>query len=64
MQIANWERLKRFTEDPRAPLDNNATERGIRGLVVGRRNHYASKSRRGTVAAATRLWRKDTIEIQ
>ena len=51
--IANWERLKRFTEDPRIPLDNNATERGIRGPVVGRKNHYGSKSRRGTIAAAT-----------
>jgi len=51
--IANWERLKRFTADPRIPLDNNATERGIRGPVVGRKNHYGSKSRRGTVAAAT-----------
>ena len=34
-------------------LDNNATERGIRGPVVGRKNHYGSKSRRGTQVAAT-----------
>ncbi len=51
--ITNWERLTRFTEDPSVPLDNNATERGIRGPVVGRKNHYGSKSRRGTVVAAT-----------
>ena len=33
-------------------LDNNRTERGLRGPVVGRRNHFGSKSRRGTKAAA------------
>jgi hypothetical protein len=39
-------------DDPRVPLDNNATERGIRGPVVGRKNHYGSKSERGTEVAA------------
>ena len=51
--IANWERLTRFVGDARIPLDNNATERAIRGPVVGRKNHYGSKSRRGTEVAAT-----------
>lgn len=51
--IANWERLTRFLDNPRIALDNNATERGIRGPVVGRKNHYGSKSRRGTEVAAT-----------
>jgi len=51
--ICNWDRLTRFVDDPRVPLDNNATERGIRGPVVGRKNHYGSKSRRGTWVAAT-----------
>lgn len=51
--IANWERLTRFVDDPRVPLDNNGTERGIRGPVVGRKNHYGSKSKRGTEVAAT-----------
>lgn len=50
--IANWDRLTRFVDDPRIPLDNNATERGIRGPVVGRRNHYGSKSRSGTQVAS------------
>src|SRR5690606_23293242 len=50
--FANWERLTRFAHDPRIPLDNNATERGIRGPVVGRRNHFGSKSQRGTVVAS------------
>ncbi len=47
-----WEGLTRFIDDPRIPLDNNATERALRGLVVGRKNHYGSKSRRGTEVAA------------
>ena len=51
--IANWDRLTRFVDDPRIPLDNNATERGIRGPVVGRKNHYGSNSQRGTEIAAT-----------
>lgn len=50
--VANWDRLTRFVDDPRIPLDNNATERGIRGPVVGRRNHFGSKSERGTEVAA------------
>ena len=51
--VGNWDRLTRFLGDARIPLDNNATERGIRGPVVGRKNHYGSKSRRGTEVAAT-----------
>ena len=51
--VANWDRLTRFLTDARIPLDNNATERGIRGPVVGRKNHYRSKSRLGTEVAAT-----------
>jgi len=47
-----WKGLVRFLEDPRIPLDNNGTERGLRGVVVGRKNHYGSKSRRGTEVAA------------
>lgn len=50
--IANWNRLTRFLDDARIPLDNNATERAIRGPVVGRRNHFGSKSKRGTEVAA------------
>jgi hypothetical protein len=31
---------------------NNAVERALRGPVVGRKNHYGSKSKRGTKVAA------------
>lgn len=51
--LKNWERLTVFVHDPLVWLDNNRTERGLRGPVVGRRNHFGSKSARGTVVAAT-----------
>jgi transposase len=51
--VSNWDRLTMFVYDARIPLDNNATERGVRGPVIGRRNHFGSKSERGTQVAAT-----------
>lgn len=50
--IGIWDRLTRFVGDARIPLDNNATERSIRGPVVGRKNHYGSRSRSGTEVAS------------
>ncbi len=47
-----WAGLTRFLDDARIPLDNNHTERGIRGVVLGRKNHYGSRSPRGTEVAA------------
>jgi transposase len=50
--LERWAGLTRFVEDPRVPLDNNAAERALRGPVVGRKNHYGSRSLRGTQVAA------------
>lgn len=47
-----WHGLTVFLENPWVPLDNNLVERQIRPLVVGRKNHYGSKSKRGTEVAA------------
>jgi transposase len=49
---SNWSGLTHFLTEPRAPLTNNAAERAMRGPVVGRKNHYGSKSQRGTEVAA------------
>jgi transposase len=49
---SNWRGLTHFLDEPRAPLCNNAAERAMRGPVVGRKNHYGSKSQRGTEVAA------------
>jgi transposase len=50
--VERWKGLTRFVDDPRIALDNNAIERALRGPVVGRKNHYGSKSLRGTQVAA------------
>lgn len=50
--LNDWGRLTVFADDPQVPLDNNATERGLRGIAIGRRVHFGSKSRRGTQVAA------------
>jgi len=50
--LERWDGLTRFVADPRVPLDNNAIERSLRGPVVGRKNHYGSRSIRGTQVAA------------
>lgn len=47
-----WEGLTVFLEHPGVPVDNNATERALRGVVLGRKNHYGSRSQRGTEVAA------------
>jgi transposase len=33
-------------------LDTNSVERALRGVAVGRKNHYGSRSERGTRVAA------------
>jgi len=38
----HWEGLTRFVDDPRIPLDNNGSERRLRGPAVGRKNFYGS----------------------
>lgn len=47
-----WDGLRVFLDDAYVELDNNRTERALRGIVVGRKNHYGSRSRRGTEVAA------------
>jgi transposase len=47
-----WPALERFADHPGIPPDNNGTERALRGVVVGRKNHYGSRSLRGTQVAA------------
>ncbi len=39
-----WPGLVRFLSDPKIPLDTNSVERALRGVAVGRKNHYGSRS--------------------
>lgn len=50
--LSHWEGLKRFLEAAIIPLDNNPAERALRRLVVGRKNHYGSRSQRGADVSA------------
>jgi transposase len=47
-----WSGLVRFLADPKIPLDTNSVERALRGVAVGRKNHYESRSERGIRVAA------------
>jgi transposase len=38
----HWTGLTRFLDDPRIPLDNNASERRARGPALARKNYYGS----------------------
>lgn len=50
--LKHWDGLTLFLDDPRIALDNNAAERVLRGPVVGRKNFYGNRSKRGAKTAA------------
>ncbi len=50
--LGHWDTLTAFLDDPLIPLENNRTERALRDPVIGRKNHYGSRSVRGTQVAA------------
>ena len=62
--LDRWGGLTRFLDDPRIPLDNNAAERALRAVVVGRKNHYGSHSDRGMLAASVLYSLIDTAALE
>jgi hypothetical protein len=50
--LARWAALTRYTDDGRIEIDNNAAERAIRALVLGRRNYLFAGSDAGGETAA------------
>jgi len=49
----HWSGLTLFVDDPRIPMDNNVSERRLRGPALGRKNYYGSASLwSGRLAAA------------
>lgn len=42
--LEHWTGLIRFVDDLRIPMDNNASERQVRGPALGRKNYYGSGS--------------------
>jgi hypothetical protein len=48
-----WAKLNNFLLDGRLELDNNRSERSIRGFVVGRKNWLFANTPKGATASAT-----------
>jgi transposase len=42
--LDHWSGLTLFVDDPKIPMDNNASERAVRGPSMGRKNYYGSGS--------------------
>ena len=51
--LSNWKALTVFTQDGRLEIDNNRSERCIKGVVLGRKNYMFMGSVQGGSAAAT-----------
>jgi transposase len=62
--LKHWDGLTVFVEEPRVPLDNNAAERALRGPVVGRKNFYGNRSKRGARVAAILYSLIETAKLQ
>jgi transposase len=62
--LERWEKLTLFVENPLVYPDNNHAERALRGPVVGRKNHYGSRSKRGTEVAALFYTLCETAKLQ
>jgi len=50
--LNNWKALNVYVEDGRLEIDNNRSERCIKGIVLGRKNYLFMGSARGGKAAA------------
>jgi transposase len=50
--LGRWEALLRFCDDGRLEIDNNAAERSLRAVVLGRKNYLFAGSDRGGERAA------------
>ena len=50
--LANWKALTRYTEDGDLSIDNNASERALRPIAIGRKNWMHCGSDRGGETAA------------
>ena len=61
--LNHWRGLTLFLGDPNIPLSNNHAERELRGVVLGRKNHYGSRSKRGTEVAAVLYSLTETAKL-
>ena len=61
--LNRWESFTRFLDDGRICLSNNAAERGLRGVAVGRRNWTFAGSDAGGRRAAPLLRSIETCKL-
>ena len=59
----HWEGLTVFVEHPEVAMDNNASERALRGPVIGRKNYYGSGSRWSARLAAVLFTILQTLQL-
>ena len=50
--LGRWDALMRFCDDGRVEIDNNAAERSLRAVLLGRKNYLFAGSDRGGERAA------------
>jgi transposase len=50
--LGRWEALMRYCDDGRLEIDNNAAERALRAVALGRKNYLFAGSDRGGDSAA------------
>lgn len=51
--LSRWNALTRYIEDGHVEIDNNAAERSLRGVALGRKNYLFAGSDAGGERAAT-----------
>ena len=51
--LVRWEALRRYVDDGHLEMDNNAAERALRAVALGRKNYLFAGSDRGGERAAT-----------
>jgi transposase len=59
----HWEGLARFVDHPEVPMDNNGSERILRGPALGRKNYYGSGSLWSGRLAATMFSLLATLKL-
>lgn len=62
--LTRWTALTRYADDGRLEIDNNAAERSLRGIAVGRRNWLFAGSDEGGHRAASIYSLVETAKAQ
>ena len=61
--LNQWQALTRYLEDGAVEIDNNAAERSLRGVALGRKNYLFMGSDRGGERAATMYSLMETARL-